>query len=84
MQLFYVQKVGYVGNSLLWWRKGGHGYTPDIKDAEVWTDGDELKEVLRDRDFNAWPKEYIDGHVQHHIDYQTVDGTNFAIRGGKK
>jgi len=38
-QFFYLQdKRGFVGNAVLWWRKGGHGYTCDLTDAQVFAE----------------------------------------------
>jgi len=31
----YIQVEGYVGNAMCWWRKGGGGYTCDIREAEM-------------------------------------------------
>ena len=32
--LYYIQDPRQcVGNSALWWRKGGHGYTCDLRQA---------------------------------------------------
>ena len=42
---YYIQKEGYVGNSLLWWRKGGRGYTTNINDAQEYT-YTEAKEII--------------------------------------
>lgn len=63
---------GYVGNSMVWWRKGHHGYTCDIREAHVFEEG-ELAEYLTAGDLTAYPTEYIDPLVKHHIDMQYVD-----------
>jgi hypothetical protein len=31
----YIQVRGYSGNAMCWWRKGGAGYTYDIREAEM-------------------------------------------------
>ena len=36
---YYVQNIerGFVGDNIIWWRKGGHGYTCNLDDAEIFT-----------------------------------------------
>ena len=34
------QASGYVGNCLLWWKKGTRGYTCDLHEAEVFDSED--------------------------------------------
>lgn len=79
---FYIQDTrSYVGNSMLWWRRGNCGYTCDIMDARVFTKV-EAKKICRGRGRHArtsrdykrmWPKNYIDARVSHHIDMQVCD-----------
>jgi hypothetical protein len=33
--VLWNKQAGYVGNSILFWRKGGHGYTCNLDDAEL-------------------------------------------------
>lgn len=69
-ELFYVQKTGsYVGNSMLWRRKCNNGYTPNLKDARIFTKA-EAAEICGgfNSDKKMWPKKYIDKRIQHHID----------------
>lgn len=68
MSLYYVQdKRQYVGNSMLWWAKGG-GYTTDLSRAEK----HERKPTDRDTDV-LWPVEYIDNIASLHVDVQRTD-----------
>lgn len=30
---YYIRTKGFCGNSLLWWRENGNGYTTDLNDA---------------------------------------------------
>lgn len=75
---YYIQRhaSGFVGNCLLWWRKGGSGYTCDLDDAEVF-DEDDVKFQVTMRDgrykYTAWEKDYIDAHAKRHVDHQYVD-----------
>lgn len=32
-EMVYIQHRGFVGNCLMWWAKGGHGYTTDLEQA---------------------------------------------------
>lgn len=74
MGKFYIhdKSRGHVGNSMVWWRKDHRGYTCDIREAHVF-DGDELPNYLRADDLIAYPCEYIDQHVSHHIEGQKID-----------
>lgn len=73
---YYVQRhaSGYVGNSLVWWRKGGSGYVCDLREAEVWSEEDSAALILSDQGqkYTRWPKDEIDPLIQHHIDMQDV------------
>lgn len=75
--LYYIQRhaSGCCGNCLLWWRKGGHGYTCNIDDAEVFDDGDSgFLRIAEDAEkYTAWEKKYIDSCSQRHVDHQYVN-----------
>ena len=66
---YYIQDSRqYVGNCILWWSETG--YTCDIKKAEVFN-AEKKDNICNDRNTDiAWPKEYIDGKIQHHVDMQ--------------
>jgi hypothetical protein len=67
---FYIQdRRSFVGNSVVWWRPNGKGYTVDLRDAGVY-DEDEIK-GLRSTDI-PWLVEEINRLVQHHIDMQDL------------
>jgi len=81
---YYIQRhaSGYVGNCLLWWRKGGNGYTCNLDDAEVF-DGDNAKfqSIAKDGSkYTAWEKNYIDACAHRHVDHQYVDDALKGIR----
>lgn len=66
MTLYYIQDSrDFVGNSMLWWRPDGRGYTTDIAEAGQYAH----KPTDRDSDV-LWPVEYIDGIAQLHVDHQ--------------
>lgn len=72
-QLYYMQVRGYSGNSLLWWKKGRHGYTEDIQQAHVFTHDEAMRQhKMRPTEDFPWRKEYIDAHVQLHVHVETI------------
>jgi len=72
-ELYYLQVRGYAGNSLLWWRQGRHGYTTDIKQAHVFTRAEAFGQAkVRPTEDFPWRKDYIDQHLQHHVNSETV------------
>ena len=68
MKLYYIQNKGYVGNCLLWWREGGHGYTCNLDEA--WRVDEakarEITAVRRGEDV-AWPVEEAEAMAQRHV-----------------
>ena len=79
---YYLQRhaSGYVGNCLLWWRKGGCGCTCNLDDAQVF-DGDDsyFRSAAGDKaKYTAWEKDYIDALAQRHVDHQYL---NFDLKG---
>ena len=72
--LYYLQDTRqYVGNCMLWWRKGGAGYCCDLADAGVFSK-DEAYRQHRARETDVpWPKEYIDRRAALYVDHQRVD-----------
>jgi hypothetical protein len=71
--LYYLQVRGYAGNSLLWWKNGRHGYTADIKQAHVFTKEEAFAQAkVRPTEDFPWKKGYIDAHLQHHVNSETV------------
>lgn len=70
---FYMQDSrGYVGNDVLWWAKGGNGYTTDLSKAEVY--GLEQAQQMhnaRPSDI-PWPKDYIDQKTRPAVDMQYI------------
>lgn len=72
--LFYMQDTRtMVGNDILWWAKGGNGYTTDLNKAQVWTEFEAMSQSkTRDTD-RPWPKGYIDARTRPAVDFQYVD-----------
>jgi rubrerythrin len=85
-QLFYLQDSrGFVGNDVLWWRKGGKGYTTDLREAETYTNEEaQHMHFARTSDI-PWPKEYIDAKTRPAVDVQYIkraealEGTGIEI-----
>ena len=76
--LYYIQKHGYVGNSILWWKYNNAGYTTNIDQARVFTE-DEAKKLCKDVDgCIAWNKDHIDNNISKHVDMQNVSKKDFA------
>lgn len=63
---FYVSLNTYVGNNLCFWRKGGHGYSCNLLEAEVFEEGPELESIRKSKGYDdrpkykIWDKEKID------------------------
>lgn len=71
--LYYMQVTGHCGNSLLWWRKGKHGYTLDIQKAHVFSREEAMRQhKMRPTEDFPWRKEYIDANVQLHVNVESV------------
>lgn len=60
---YYIQnwKAGYLGNAIVFWKKGCNGYTEDLDNAEIFSEEDARRICLGDPIKNkAWPVRYID------------------------
>ena len=72
---YYVQNIeaGYVGNCLLWWRKGGKGYTCDLNQAQKFDESDEqLLKLAKNKKFKVWERFYIDLCSTRMVDMQSL------------
>jgi hypothetical protein len=83
---FYLQDSrSYVGNDMLFWAKGGNGYTTDISKAEVYTKTRAVAQHQSRISDIPWPKAYIDAKTRPAVDMQYVskkealDGTGIEI-----
>ena len=67
---YYLQDArGYVGNDMLWWGKGGNGYTTDLSKAHVFSQDDVDKGASRSTDV-FWPVVYINNLARPTVDMQ--------------
>lgn len=83
---YYMQDTrSHVGNSMMWWARGGQGYTCDIRKAMVFSrEAAEGRHRMRSTD-RPWPKPYVDARISHHIDFQHCDyGQCFEADAGVK
>lgn len=73
MDDFYLQDSrGYVGNDVLWWSRGGNGYTTDVSKAQIYTkDEAQRMHISRPTDI-PWPKVYIDAKTRPAVDMQYI------------
>lgn len=74
-KMYYVRNEGYLGNALIWWKKGCNGYTCDIRDAHKFTEEEAESTCKRPQD-TAYDCDYIDNLLESHkliIDSQYVD-----------
>ena len=84
MSEYYIQRhISICGNCLLWWRKGGCGYTMNIDEAEVFNEDRARKLLSKDRGekYTAWEKSIIDASAERHINTERLD---CRLRGMKK
>lgn len=75
---YYIQNrnAGFLGNAIMFWRKGCNGYTANLDDAEIFTE-EEAKKICKGNPTKnrAWSKEYIDNNkgIQRIVDCQYLD-----------
>ena len=67
-ELFYIQDTRfYCGNSVMWWRVDGQGYTSNL--AEAW----KVPASWSGRDTDRlWPCDAIDAGATRHFDMQLL------------
>lgn len=78
---YYIQNTnaGFLGNALLFWKKGRAGYTADLNMAEQFSEDDARKICQGDPEKNkAWPVDYIDNSkaIQRIADDQYLEPEN--------
>lgn len=72
-ELYYIRNNGYVGNSLIWWGKGGKGYTCDLNKAWRVT-REEAESICRNRpdEDSMYRVADMDAIAQRHVDMQDL------------
>jgi len=72
--LYYLQDTrSTVGNSMLFWRVRGEGYTTDVREAATYTKEQAFKQHATRATDRPWRKDYIDARIKPHIDVQTCN-----------
>lgn len=71
---FYLQDSRtYTGNCMMFWAKGGRGYTSDLRLAQVYSrESAQRQHEVRPTDI-PWPVEYIQARAQPVIDHQVAN-----------
>lgn len=71
---YYLQDSrSYTGNNLMWWAKGGSGYTSNLLLAQVYTrDAAQRQHNARPTDI-PWPVDYIQARAQPVVDHQHLN-----------
>lgn len=75
---YYIQNkdAGFLGNAIMFWRKDCKGYTPNLDDAQIFSE-EEAKKICKENSGKnkAWSKEYIDNNkgIQRIVDSQYLD-----------
>ncbi len=64
-KLYYLRNRGFIGNSWIWWKKGG-GYTANLNLAQKFTEKELKKYSLRQEDM-AYKVEEIDAKAERHF-----------------
>ncbi len=79
---FYIQDSrGFTGNSVIWWRPNGEGYTNDLDEAWM-VDEDLASEICRCRASDKmWSCNEIDAKAQRHFDMQRLKEIEEVSRG---
>ena len=72
-QLYYIQDSRqFVGNCVLFWRKGGNGYTTDLSEAQIYTHEDATKICNNRSTDKMWPIEQINILASETVDMQRL------------
>jgi len=66
--MYYIQNKGFVGNSLLWWRENGNGYTCNLNEAWKVTK-EKAQQICKTRPAEDIPHlvSFVDAHAQRHV-----------------
>lgn len=73
--MFYIQNVdaGYVGNAIMFWKKGNAGYTANIDDSQMFTEAEARTICINNTAKNkAWSVDYINHNTHRIVDHQYV------------
>ena len=74
-EMFYLQNLqaGYMGNSPMFWAKGGNGYTQWLDNCELFTEVEVNRHVASDtKKWRAWPAAKVDSLARRTVDIQDL------------
>lgn len=68
-QKYYIhdRTRGFVGNSMMWWRKNHCGYTCNIDDAHVFTREEALQRIRDADDLSAYTVDSVRAYAEIHV-----------------
>jgi hypothetical protein len=74
-KLYCIQDTrSYIGDSVVWWRVGGRGYTYDIDQAWIVGESEARRiESIRGTD-KAWPVELVEASIVRSVDISLLRG----------
>lgn len=77
MDEFYIRNVGagFLGNSPIWWQKGGSGYTQWLDDAKRFSNEEAdgvIQSCLGTHQFEKWPCKKVDDAAKLTVDIQDL------------
>jgi hypothetical protein len=71
-QWYLQDSRSYVGNCVLWWARGGEGYTSDIDKAHIYTEREaRAQHACRDTDI-PWRRSDVVPHARRRVDMQDL------------
>lgn len=75
---YLIQKKGYVGNSLLWWRKNDYGYTINLEEAKEFTQF-EAEEIIKSSgsDKTMHLKYDVINAAELHLNSESIEWHNY-------
>lgn len=65
--------AGYLGNSPVFWREGGSGYTQWIDEAKRWSEAEadaQIKSTSGTHDWRKWPLTIVERLAKRTVDFQ--------------
>lgn len=79
--MFFIKNRAMSGNSAIWWRAGGHGYTADLDDAGRFT-LEEAQRItrVRPKEDEMFPVEAVEPLAKRHVSVYALA----QIKGGSK
>jgi len=65
---YYIRTRGYSGDCLLWWKRGGCGYTTDLRNAAQLSEEDARRIISnRPEEDSMYPVDEVDAVAELHV-----------------